>query len=163
MNEASEKVREAADSTQEKLREQVDQRSSAAGEKVTGTAHDLRSVGEELRRQGKDTPARMADRAAEQSERLGSYLKESDADKILGDVEDFGRRQPLAVLAGGVVLGVAAARFLKASSRGRYQNRSELDGGATRELRQPTQEPVPPAPAVPAGTAAAPAAGAVGR
>lgn len=137
MNEVSERAHEAAGTAQEKLREQVDQRSSAAGEKVTGTADDLRSVGEELRKQGKDAPARYTDRAAEQTERLGSYLKESDADRMLSDVEDFGRRQPLAVLAGGVVLGIAAARFLKASSRGRYQSRTG-QGERTRELRQPT-------------------------
>jgi hypothetical protein len=121
--EAGEKMQEAAGSAQEKMREQLDQRSTKAGETVSGTAQDLRSVGEELRKQGKDTPARFADRAAEQTERVGSYLKEADSDKMLSDLEDFGRRQPLAVLAGGLVVGMAAARFLKASSRGRYQSR----------------------------------------
>ncbi len=133
MNEVSEQARSA----QEKVREQLDQRSSEAGERVAGSAQDLRSVGEELRKQGKDTPARFADRAADQTERVGSYLRESDADKMLSDVEDFGRRQPLAVLAGGLVLGIAAARFLKASSRSRYQSRSVAEG-QTRGLGQPT-------------------------
>jgi len=35
-------------------------------------------------------------------------------------VEDFGRRQPLAVVAIGLVAGFAASRFLKASSSSRY-------------------------------------------
>ncbi|MGC1164763.1 MAG: hypothetical protein WA862_01510 [Solirubrobacterales bacterium] len=106
------------------VREQLNRRSTEAGEKVAGTAEDLRSVGEELHNQGRDTPAKLADKAAERTEQVGSYLRESDADKLLEDVESFGRRQPLAVLAGGIVLGVAAARFLKASSRGRYQARA---------------------------------------
>ena len=38
---------------------------------------------------------------------------------ILRDVEDFGRRQPWVVAAAGLALGVAAARFVKASSRRR--------------------------------------------
>jgi hypothetical protein len=135
---AQEKAQEAAGQAQEMMREQVDQRSTQAGEKISGTAHDLRSVGEELRNQGKDTPAKFADRGAEQFEKVGSYLSESDGDKLLADVEDFGRRQPLAVLAGGLVVGMAAARFLKASSRNRYRSRTE---DRTRQLsagRQPS-------------------------
>jgi hypothetical protein len=122
------KAQEAADTAQDKVREQLDQRSTHAGDKVASTAQDMRSVGEELRKQGKDTPARLADGAAEQTERLGSYLRESDSDRMLADIEDFGRRQPGAVLAGGVIVGIAAARFLKASSRGRYQSRRALEG-----------------------------------
>jgi glucan phosphorylase len=122
--EAQEKARDAAGKAQETVRQQVDQRTSQAGEQVTGTAQDLRSVGEELRKQGKDTPAKLADRAAEQTEKVGSYLKENGPDEMLHDVEDFGRQRPWAVLAGGMALGVVAARFLKASSRDRYQQRS---------------------------------------
>jgi hypothetical protein len=126
---AKEKAGEAKEQASSKLREQVDQRSSQAGEQVATTASDLKSVGEELRKQGKDTPAKLADQAAERTEKLGSYLSESDADKILGDVEDFARKQPWAVVAGGLVLGFAASRFLKASSSQRYSAR-----GSTGEL-----------------------------
>ncbi|HXR31417.1 MAG TPA: hypothetical protein VN752_09800 [Solirubrobacterales bacterium] len=135
--EAGQKAQEAAGTAQDKLREQLDQRSTQAGERVAGTAQDLRSVGEELRKQGKDTPAQFAEKAAERTERLGSYLRESDSSRMLADVEDFGRRQPLAVLAGGLVVGIAAARFLKASSRGRYQSRS-IQEQPTRELSATT-------------------------
>src|SRR5688572_6581237 len=96
---AREKAQEAAGEARSRLREQVDQRSTQAGERISAASSDLRSVGQELRKQGKDTPARFADQAAERVERVGSYLGQSDADRILRDVEDFGRRQPLAVLA----------------------------------------------------------------
>jgi hypothetical protein len=52
---------------------------------------------------------------------MGSYLTESNADRLLSDVEDFGRRQPMAVVGIGVAVGFAASRFLKASSRKRYE------------------------------------------
>jgi hypothetical protein len=120
---AKEKAREASGQAKDKLREQVDQRSTQAGERVSSAAGDARSVGEELRRQGKEQPARLADQAADRAERLGSYLQESDADRILRDLEDFGRRQPLALVAGGVALGFVASRFLKASSQRRYASR----------------------------------------
>lgn len=118
---AQEKAREAAGKAQEGIRQQIQDRSTQAGERVGSTAQDLRSVGEELRKQGKQGPAKLADRAAEQTEKVGSYLKDKDPDELLKDAEEFGRQRPWAVLAGGVAAGILAARFLKASSRSRYQ------------------------------------------
>jgi ElaB/YqjD/DUF883 family membrane-anchored ribosome-binding protein len=118
---AQEKAQQAAGQATGKVRAAVDQRSTQAGERVASAAQDARSVGEELRRQGKDQPARLADQAAERAERLGTYLKESDADRILRDVEDYGRKQPWAIVAGGLALGFLGSRFLKASSRKRYE------------------------------------------
>ena len=120
---AQEKMKETAGTMQSRMREQVDQRSTQAGEQVSVSAHALRSTSEHLREEGQDGPARAAERAADQAERLGGYLTESNADRILGDVEDFGRRQPLAVVAIGVAAGFAASRFLKASSSSRYASR----------------------------------------
>jgi hypothetical protein len=126
--EAQDRAREAAGKAQKTLQQQVDQQTKQAGEQVAGTAEDLRRVGEELRKQGKDGPAKIADRAAEQTEKVGSYLVGTGPDQMLHDVEDFGRRRPWAMLAGGLTLGAVAARFLKASSRSRYQQRSAPSG-----------------------------------
>ena len=114
------------------MRDQVDQRSTEAGERVGSTASDIRSVGEELRRQGKDQPAKLAEQAADRAESLGDYLRRTDGDTILRDVEDFGRRQPWAVIAGGLAIGFAASRFLKASSSRRYEQAPSSNG--TRSL-----------------------------
>jgi hypothetical protein len=122
-SQAQAKAQDVAGQAKGRMREQVDQRSTEAGERVSTTAHDVRSVGEELRKQGKDQPARLADQAADRAERLGRYLTESDSDRILRDVEELGRRQPWAVVAGGLALGFLGSRFLKASSRQRYQQR----------------------------------------
>jgi gas vesicle protein len=121
---AKEKAQEAAGEAKGRVREQVDQRSTEAGKQVSTASGDLRSVSDELRKQGKDAPARLADQAADRAERLGSYLTESDADRILHDVEDLARRQPWAVVAGGLLVGFAASRFLKASSTQRYQQKA---------------------------------------
>jgi ElaB/YqjD/DUF883 family membrane-anchored ribosome-binding protein len=118
---AQEKVKEGAQQAQSRAREQIDQRSTQAGEQVSATAQALRSTGQQLREQGQDTQAKAADRIADQADRMGSYLTESNADRLLSDVEDFGRRQPMAVVGIGVAIGFAASRFLKASSRKRYE------------------------------------------
>ena len=128
---AQEKAQEAGQQARDKVRQQVDQRSTEAGERVTATAGDARSVADELRKQGKDAPARYAEQAADRVERVGSWLAESDGDRILRDVEDFGRRNPWAIVAGGLALGFAASRLLKASSTERY--RSSVSDGQQRQ------------------------------
>jgi hypothetical protein len=146
-------AQQATGQAKDRLREQVDQRSTQAGERAASTAQDVRSVADELRRQGKEQPANVAEQAAARIERVGGYLTESDADRILGDVEDFGRRNPWAVAVGGLALGFVASRFLKASSSRRYQ---QLQGGSSHppsELRSPSPETLtPPAGYPPAGT-----------
>ena len=128
---AQEKVGGLAEKAQSSAREQVDQRSTQAGEQVSSLAGDLRGVGEQLRTQDNTTGAKVADQVADRAEKAGSYLTESDADTILSDIEDLGRRQPLLALAGGVVIGLAAARFLKASSTSRYESRTSQPSQGT--------------------------------
>ncbi len=123
---AKDKAQEAAGQAKRGLRDQVDTRSRQAGERVSGMAGDARSVAEQLRQQGKDQPAKLAEQAAQRAESLGDYLQRSDGDTILRDVEDFGRSQPWAMIAGGLALGFAASRFLKASSSRRYESSTRL-------------------------------------
>jgi len=143
--EAQEKLKGGTEQARARMREQVDQRSTQAGEQVSATADALRSTSRQLRDQGQDGPAQAAEKVAHHAERLGGYLSESNADRILGDLEDFGRRQPMAVIALGVAAGFAASRFLKASSRERYESRAyatPANGApATRVPATPTGQP----------------------
>src|SRR4051795_1519105 len=127
----------------QRLKEQVDQRSTEAGQQVNTVADDVRTLAGELRNQGKDKPAQYAEQAADRVQSVGQWLERSDGDQILNDVEGFARRNPWAVAAGGLVLGLAASRFLKASSSERYR-RPVSSGGAA-------AVPVPGAPAVQPG------------
>jgi hypothetical protein len=157
---AKKQVQEAAGQAQEQVKQHAGQAKEKAGERVTTAAGDARSVAEELRKQGKDAPAHYAEQAADRAERLGGYLKDADADRILRDVEDLGRRQPWAVIAGGLAMGFMASRFLKASSSERYRSStgSGLQGssgqssngggnGTSPTLPQATGLAAPPAPA----------------
>jgi len=116
-----EKAQEARGQAGERLRQQLDERSTTAGEQVSATANAMRRVGGQLREEGNETPARLAEQAAERAERLGRYLTEANADRILRDLEDFGRRQPWIAGIGGAVFGFLASRFVKASSSRRYE------------------------------------------
>ena len=131
---------QTAGQAQEKLREQLSQRSSQAAAKITEQAADMRSVSEALRDQGKHGPARAADRIAGYAENLGGYLRDKDSDQLLADMEDFGRRQPWAIAAGGLTLGFIASRFLKASSSRRYQTRTV--GARPEQMNRPSSPSV---------------------
>jgi len=144
---AKQQAKQAAGQARVKLREQVDQRTTQAGERVGTTASDVRTVADELRRQGKEKPAQYAEQAAERAERLGGYLRDSDGDTILRDVEGFARSKPWALAAAGLALGFAASRLLKASSTERYRQSSGPDY-ATR-TRLPASTAPPPVPTEP--------------
>jgi hypothetical protein len=131
VSEVTQRAQDVAGQAQVKVRHQIDQRSTQLGEQVAASALALRSGADELYRQGNQSAGDAAHRTAAQAERFGEYLQASDANRILDDVEDVARRNPWAVVLGGVIAGAAAARFLKASSSRRYEaaGRYEMSPG----------------------------------
>jgi ElaB/YqjD/DUF883 family membrane-anchored ribosome-binding protein len=136
---AKEKVQEGVEVVQEKaqewkgtagerVRQEVDTRSTEAGTQLQGTASAMRRTTEQLRQEANEVPAKAMDFVAERTERLGSYLTRADADQVLRDVEAFARRQPWLVAVGSAAAGFFAARFLKASSSARYQTSAAGSG-----------------------------------
>ena len=122
LSQVQDAAQEAKGQAGSRLREQIDTRSTQFGEQTTSVAQAVRRSGQQLRDEnGNDVPARVLEQGAERLERLGGYFSESNADRILRDVEDFGRRQPWLLALGGAVVGLVASRLLKASSQGRYQ------------------------------------------
>lgn len=99
------------------IRQQLDSRSTQAGEQLTATADALRRMSQQLQESNK-TPAQYAKHAAEPVERLGRYLTQADGDRILRDAERFARQRPLVTVIGGATLGFLVARFIKASGTG---------------------------------------------
>jgi len=122
---AKEKAQEAGQQARDRVRDEVDRRSTEAGEQAGSTAQALRQASERLREDGNEPVAKGMEQVAQRVESAGSWLRETDGDRILRDVEDFGRRNPLAVVAGGVAVGFAVSRLLKASSRRRYEDSRE--------------------------------------
>ncbi|MBJ7607992.1 MAG: hypothetical protein JF887_00975 [Candidatus Dormibacteraeota bacterium] len=118
---AQESLQQVAGQAGDTIKQKLDERSTSAGESVGTISEAARHSADELRSQGQDLPARVIEQAAERVEQLGQYLRSSNGEQIIGDVERFGREQPWAVIAGGVFVGFAASRFLKASSSRRYE------------------------------------------
>jgi ElaB/YqjD/DUF883 family membrane-anchored ribosome-binding protein len=119
---AQDKAVELKEQGKGKLGETLDQRTNQAGEQVSKMAQALRQSGEQMRQQGDARQAAgFAEGAAERMERFGGYLERTSGDELLRDVEDFARRRPWAVAGMGMLVGLAASRFLKASSERRYR------------------------------------------
>jgi broad specificity phosphatase PhoE len=152
---AQEKAKEVAGEAKSRLRDQVDQRSTQAGQQLSSAADDVRSVAEQFRAQGKDTPARYADQAAEKAQKVGQRLQDASGDELLRDVEDFARKNPWAVAAGGLVLGLAASRMLKASSTQRYRSSLQNGSSSNGHSRSLAAEPMPSGASTNAGQFAA--------
>jgi hypothetical protein len=118
---AKEKAQEAGQQARTRVRDEVDRRSTQAGEQAGSAAQALRQASDKLREDGNEPIAKGMEQVAQRVESAGTWLRDADGDSILRDVEDFGRRNPLAVVAGGVAVGFAVSRLLKASSRRRYE------------------------------------------
>jgi hypothetical protein len=143
VDQTTSQVQDAASATQEKavelkeqgkgkLAETLDQRTNEAGEQARKMAQALRQSSEQLRSQDQSQQAaNVAEGAADRIERLGGYLEQTSGDALLRDVEDFSRRRPWMIAGLGLLAGLAASRFLKASSERRYGNAA---GDASRHI-----------------------------
>ena len=86
-------------------------------QKVARYGEALHAASERLRSEEGNVLANPAQKAADQLERVSSYLHEKEPADFLEDLETFTRRRPEVVFGGLFVAGLAAARFFKASRR----------------------------------------------
>lgn len=113
--EATESVGQIAGRAADVGLQRADQGKDEAAHTITRLASSMRQVSTDL--EG-DQPAiaGVARTAAEQVERLATYMERTDTRQIVNTVEDAARRQPLLFLGGAFALGVVAARLLKAGT-----------------------------------------------
>lgn len=138
---AQQRAEEVKARASDRVRGQLDTRSTEMAEQIAPFAQALHTAGDQLESQG-SSGAKAAHRAGDQVEQLAGYLRSSGSDRLLGDVEGFARQRPWAAGGIGVVAGFMAARFLKASSERRY---SSYDNGSARDLplQRDTEAPAP--------------------
>ncbi len=106
----------------------------------------IESVADSIRRVSLDMEAErpqiaeFASGAADQAEAIARHLRETDVRELIGNVEDFARRQPLLFVGGAFLLGVAASRFIKAATGPGQTTRSQhlQSGNGTNTSRRTT-------------------------
>ena len=125
-NAAKDKAAEVGSQVGDKAKSQVDTRTTQAGDAIQDKAEGLRQMSDQLRDSGQDAFAQLAEKVATLTEDAAKYLRNADADSILGDVEGFARKSPWAVAAGGLFLGLAASRIVKAGTDRRSSGQSTM-------------------------------------
>ncbi|MEA3060906.1 MAG: hypothetical protein QOJ94_687 [Sphingomonadales bacterium] len=112
---AREHAQAAAGQAKGRAAAQVDERSTQIGQQIGTQAQSLDGVAEELRSQGKDGPAKIAEQAGERVRSVGNYLEQTDGESLVQAAADAARENPAAAAAVGAAAGFAAGRLLKAS------------------------------------------------
>ncbi len=113
---ARHEVRQLMGEAKEKAKSALADQKGVIAEQVDSMAHALRMTAHQLDEQNKDTIARYADWAADSLDNLSNTLRERDLDSLIGQVSDFARRRPAAVIGGAMVAGFLLSRFLKSST-----------------------------------------------
>lgn len=110
---------QARDQVRDHVQGLVSERKDQMANRLGSLAGVLRDAGRRLDDEDGGGFGRYAERAAEQVDRLSTYLRDRDLDSFLRDTETLARRRPELFLGGTFLAGVLLARFLKASSERR--------------------------------------------
>jgi|GEM_PF-966067 len=105
-------------------RQKIESTKRSAAEQIEQVAHALSRAGEELN-QSQPTLANYASQFASSVSTLATRLRDGNLDELIDETRELARRNPTMFLAGGIALGFALSRFLKASGdeeRGRYSD-----------------------------------------
>lgn len=125
--EAANAVREAARQAEEQLRSsgshayeqakgEAERLAAERRDGMASYAHDLADAldgaSNTLHERGRDTAARLARRAADELDALGSKVEGQNVSDLLHNVESFARRRPGLFLGGAFLLSFALVRYL---------------------------------------------------
>ena len=102
--------------------QQADRAREKAADGLSHVTDSIRRVSIDM--QDQPAIANAAEAVADHAERIGEYLRTTDARQIVSNVERVARRQPLIFLGGAFMLGLAASRLIKAAGGGSSSEQS---------------------------------------
>ncbi len=104
----------------DRVRAEMDARSSRAAVEVKAFAVAMRASSSSLREQGHDGQADLVDEVAVKADRLASRLATADTDELVEDgkylaqqAAEFARQEPALVIAGAFTLGLLVPKILE--------------------------------------------------
>jgi hypothetical protein len=102
-----------------------------AGDTLHHVADAVRGAGSDLRGERPEF-ANVATTVADQVDRAASYLQQHDASEAMDAATDFARRQPVLVVGGALLAGLALGRFLRSAA----DSQAGLHNGSARSQRR---------------------------
>jgi gas vesicle protein len=107
-------AKDVASNATDRLRETVTEQKAAGADYVGNVASIIRRTAREF---DADLPqaGQYIRKAAAQLENVSGAMRNNDMSQIVGNVQDFARKQPTAFFGAAMLLGFAAVRFLKSA------------------------------------------------
>jgi hypothetical protein len=116
VHDVAEQARSAATERADFLREQTDSVKAKTAERVRKLGHAVRKIGEHMRIEEQVYIAEQATEASQRLDSVATYIDDAELGTLIRDAEDLARRNPVWVLGGTFLAGLAAGRILKAPS-----------------------------------------------
>ena len=133
--EQTQKAGEVLDQAKNQTKSWAEDRKQAVAQSLSDIAVAVMQTGDSLRGQNPDTGniADMTDRAAEAADKFAGYLRDTSVDQMIGEVESFGRREPVLFLFGAAAIGFSGGALPEElrperADRARIQPRSPAAG-----------------------------------
>jgi uncharacterized membrane-anchored protein YhcB (DUF1043 family) len=115
----------------DRVRAEVDMRSSRVAVELKTFANAFRASASSLREQGHGSEAEMVDQVAGRADRLAAHLATASTDELLenakqlsGEAVAFARREPALVVAGAFTIGLLIPRVIDVIATRRDSDRS---------------------------------------
>jgi hypothetical protein len=116
VDQAKQAVSQAADQAKTTATSALANQKNSTAQTLSSVSNAVDQVSNQLRQNDQTAPyAHYVDMVGDQVQRAANYLQNHDIRQIVGEVQDFARREPALFLGGTFVLGLLAARFLKSS------------------------------------------------
>jgi hypothetical protein len=149
---AGEKVKEEvatfAAAAQEKVSSEVEEKTAQARQTLGDFAAAVRRAGDDLSEHDQSVAGRVVKQAADGLENLARSLTDKRPEQLLDAAREFGRRNPTAFIVGGILLGIAAGRFLRSSAPDEATAGVERQSYSPQPLAygadDPSRDPAPP-------------------
>lgn len=142
LQQAKQTTSEVVGQVQQQAGSRLNRQKDEAATEIQKVAGAVRQLGDQLGGHDQGPIAHYAaeygKKAADGLERLTNYLRQNDTKALVNEIESLGRRQPVLLIGGAFLLGLAGARFLKSS---RVTNESSTNLG--RGLQSPSPPPQP--------------------
>jgi hypothetical protein len=123
-------AKDLASDASEKLRATVTDQKAAGADYVQGIAGMIRRSATEFD-SGLPQAGQYIRKAAAQLDNVSDAMRNRDMSEIVGNVQDFARKQPTAFFGAAVLLGFAAVRFLKSGSETKVNANAPSNFGGT--------------------------------
>jgi ElaB/YqjD/DUF883 family membrane-anchored ribosome-binding protein len=115
VDQAKRTATETASGAGNMVRQRIDDQYHRLGQRLDDMVKNMNQAADSLDKGGSPGAGNLIHGATRQMERVTGYVERTSAEDIISDASQYAKQHPWTVIAGGVVAGLIASRFLKAA------------------------------------------------